>query len=49
MPTNLQVNGTTLNVEDTGPGSSGETIVFSHGLLWDTSLFAPQMMSASLG
>lgn len=43
MPTNLQVNGTTLNVEDTGPGSSGETIVFSHGLLWDTSLFAPQI------
>ncbi len=40
---NIQVNGTTLWVEDTGPGSSGETIVFSHGLLWDTSLFAPQI------
>lgn len=39
----IDVNGTTLHVEDTGPGSSGETIVFSHGLLWDTSLFAAQI------
>src|SRR3954464_3832430 len=39
----MEVNGTQLHVEDTGPGSSGETIVFSHGLLWDTSLFAPQI------
>jgi 3-oxoadipate enol-lactonase len=39
----LDVNGTQLFVEDTGPGSTGQTIVFSHGLLWDTSLFAPQI------
>lgn len=39
----VDVNGTSLFVEDTGPGSSGQTIVFSHGLLWDTSLFAPQI------
>lgn len=39
----IDVNGTSLFVEDTGPGSSGQTIVFSHGLLWDTSLFAPQI------
>lgn len=42
MP-NLEVNGTTLYYEDTGPGSTGETIVFSHGLLWNTALFAPQI------
>jgi len=40
---NIEVNGTSLEVLDTGPGSSGETIAFSHGLLWDTSLFAPQI------
>src|SRR5262249_11410843 len=28
---------------DTGPGSTGETIVFSHGLLWSTELFAAQI------
>ena len=39
----LAVNGTELYYEDTGPGSSGETIVFSHGLLWGTEQFAPQM------
>ena len=38
----LEVNGTTLYYEDTGPGSTGETIVFSHGLLWCTEQFAPQ-------
>ncbi|MCW5803687.1 MAG: alpha/beta fold hydrolase [Deltaproteobacteria bacterium] len=42
MPT-IDVNGTTLFYEDTGPGSTGETIVFSHGLLWSTELFAPQI------
>ncbi len=42
MPT-IDVNETSLYYEDTGPGSTGETIVFSHGLLWDTSLFAPQI------
>lgn len=39
----INVNGTSLYYEDTGPGSTGETIAFSHGLLWDTSLFAPQI------
>ncbi|MBA3395514.1 MAG: alpha/beta fold hydrolase [Deltaproteobacteria bacterium] len=42
MPT-LAVNGTTLHYEDSGAGSTGETIVFSHGLLWGTELFAPQI------
>jgi 3-oxoadipate enol-lactonase len=40
MP-NLRVNGTELYYEDTG--GSGPAILFSHGLLWDTSLFAPQI------
>jgi 3-oxoadipate enol-lactonase len=39
----INVNGTTLYCEDTGPGSTGETIAFSHGLLWSTELFAPQI------
>lgn len=39
----LAINGTTLHYEDTGPGSTGETIAFSHGLLWNTVLFAPQI------
>lgn len=39
----IDVNGTSLYVEDTGPGSTGETIVFSHGLLWSTEMFAPQI------
>jgi 3-oxoadipate enol-lactonase len=39
----IDVNDTSLFVEDTGPGSTAETIVFSHGLLWDTSMFAPQI------
>ncbi len=42
MP-NIEVNGTSLYYEDTGPGSTGETIVFSHGLLWGTELFEPQI------
>jgi 3-oxoadipate enol-lactonase len=42
MPT-LEVNGTSLYYEDSGPGSSGQTIAFSHGLLWNTELFAPQI------
>lgn len=42
MPS-IDVNGTTLHYEDTGPGSTGETIAFSHGLLWNTQLFAPQI------
>jgi len=42
MP-HLDVNGTSLYYEDTGPGSTGETIAFSHGLLWSTELFAPQI------
>src|SRR5688572_17662069 len=39
----IAVNGTELYYEDTGPGSTGETIVFSHGLLWGTELFEPQI------
>lgn len=39
----MQVNGTELYYEDTGPGSTGETIAFSHGLLWSTELFAAQI------
>jgi pimeloyl-ACP methyl ester carboxylesterase len=39
----IDVNGTTLYVEDTGPGSTGETIAFSHGLLWSAEMFAPQI------
>ena len=42
MPT-LAVNGTQLYYEDSGPGSTGETIAFSHGLLWSTVMFAPQI------
>jgi 3-oxoadipate enol-lactonase len=42
VPT-LDVNETTLYYEDTGPGSTGETIAFSHGLLWGTELFEPQI------
>ncbi len=42
MPT-IDVNGTTLYYVDTGPGSTGETIVLSHGLLWGTELFEPQI------
>jgi 3-oxoadipate enol-lactonase len=41
----IEVNGTTLYYEDTGPAPElpGETIVFSHGLLMNTALFAPQV------
>lgn len=39
----LSVNGTELFYEDSGPGSTGQTIVFAHGLLWDTRLFAAQV------
>ena len=39
----IEVNGTRLYYVDTGPGTSGETIVFSHGLLWGTELFEPQV------
>ena len=42
MPT-IDVNSTQLYYEDTGPGSTGQTIVFAHGLLWGTELFAPQV------
>ena len=37
----LCVNGTELYYEDTGGG--GAAILFSHGLFWDASLFAPQI------
>jgi 3-oxoadipate enol-lactonase len=39
----FEIDGSTLYYEDTGPGSTGETIAFSHGLLWGTELFAPQV------
>jgi pimeloyl-ACP methyl ester carboxylesterase len=39
----IELDGMSLYYEDTGPGSTGETIVFSHGLLWGTELFAPQI------
>ncbi|HWO20427.1 MAG TPA: alpha/beta fold hydrolase [Kofleriaceae bacterium] len=39
----IEVNGTRLYYEDTGPGSTGETIVFSHGLLWSAEMFEPQI------
>ena len=37
----IRVNDTELHYEDTG--GPGEPIVFSHGLLWNTALFAPQI------
>ena len=42
MPT-IELNGTTLFYVDTGPGTTGQTIAFSHGLLWSTELFAAQI------
>ncbi len=36
-------DGARLYYEDTGPGSTGQTIAFSHGLLWNTTMFAPQI------
>jgi pimeloyl-ACP methyl ester carboxylesterase len=42
MPT-IDVNGTSLYYEDTGPGSTGQTIAFSHGLLWGTEMFEAQI------
>lgn len=39
----LAINGTQLHVEDSGPGSTGEAILFSHGLLWSTRMFDPQV------
>ena len=37
----IRANGTALYYEDTG--GTGAPIVFSHGLLWNTTLFAPQI------
>jgi pimeloyl-ACP methyl ester carboxylesterase len=39
----IDLDGMALYYEDTGPGSTGETLAFSHGLLWGTELFAPQI------
>ncbi|WP_394848264.1 alpha/beta hydrolase [Pendulispora brunnea] len=39
----VPINGTRLYVEDTGSGSNGQTIVFSHGLLWSGEMFAAQL------
>jgi len=40
---NISINGTRLHYEDTGPAARGESIVFSHGLLWSTRLFDRQV------
>jgi 3-oxoadipate enol-lactonase len=37
----FDVNGTAIYYEDTG--GDAPPIVFSHGLLWNTELFAPQI------
>jgi pimeloyl-ACP methyl ester carboxylesterase len=37
----IRVNGTSVYYEDTAGG--GPPILFSHGLLWNTALFAPQI------
>jgi 3-oxoadipate enol-lactonase len=37
----IRANGTALYYEDTG--GPGAPVVFSHGLLWNTGLFAPQI------
>jgi 3-oxoadipate enol-lactonase len=37
------VNGTELYYEDTGPGSTGKTLVFSHGLLMSRQMFDAQV------
>ena len=29
----IELDGTSLYYEDTGPGSTGQTLAFSHGLL----------------
>jgi 3-oxoadipate enol-lactonase len=39
----LAVNGTQLYYEDTG--GEGEPVVLSHGLLWSTELFGPQVQA----
>lgn len=39
----LSINGTRLHVEDSGPAASGTTVLFSHGLLWNTRLFDHQV------
>ncbi len=43
MPEIELADGARLYYEDTGPGSTGQTIAFSHGLLWNTTMFAPQI------
>jgi 3-oxoadipate enol-lactonase len=39
----IDVNGTELYYEDTG--GNGNPIVFSHGLLWNSTLFRPQIQN----
>ncbi|MCC6524466.1 MAG: alpha/beta fold hydrolase [Polyangiaceae bacterium] len=39
----LEIHGARIHYEDTGPGSTGETVALSHGLLWSTELFRPQI------
>ncbi len=38
-----RINGTDLYYEDSGPGSTGETIVFSHGLLFSSLMWEAQV------
>ena len=42
MPTIL-INGTAIFYEDTGPREGAETILFSHGLLWSSAMWAAQV------
>src|SRR5882762_11482504 len=37
----IELDGTSIYYEDSG--GDGPPILFSHGLLWDTRLFAPQV------
>lgn len=42
MPT-IPINGTVISYEDTGPREGAETILFSHGLLWSSAMWAAQV------
>lgn len=47
MPTAALATGPTVFYTDTGPAAGARTLVFSHGLLMDSSMFEPQL--ADLG
>lgn len=38
-----ELNGTTVTYTDSGPVPGGPTVIFSHGLLMDHTMFAPQV------